>query len=438
MKTKNIVYILMLALPMLLFTSCLKDQDDVFDENSANRMDEALANAKSVLRSAERGWVMDYYVGDDAEYGGYVYIVKFDSLTCTVMSELTGDTVSTSLYSMGKDDGPVLKFDSYNSVLHLLATPGPTTGSYEGYHADFEFIILSATSELVQLKGKKTGNIVTMRPLMTTPSDYLQKVKMMADSMIVASGTGTLDGKDVNADIDINSRTFQIAVGTDTLSCPFVYTDTGFRLYESLSVDGKNISEFSYDKGTNQITCTDSGTNLVLEGHLPSDYVDFADYAGNYDFIFQTSEGSAETEESISVTLTPSDDNTYYIMSGLSSAFDVVLEYNKSKGRLEMNTQKVATMDNGTELWFNAAEFSGEGGSLYVGVTSIGMVTTWNEDKENPVLTFSSNENEYLTVNSFCLWKMKDGSSEGQYTSEEYAFTGGRITLTFIKSLKKK
>lgn len=427
-----------MALPILLLSSCLKDQEDVFSENSSNRLEEFLNNTKSILRSPENGWVMDYYVGDDAEYGGYVYTVKFDSLTCTAMSEVTDSVVATSLYSMGKDDGPVLKFDSYNEVLHMLATPGSTTGSYEGYHADFEFIILSATPELITLKGKKTGDISTMRPLTTTPTDYLQKVKMMADSMIVATGTGTLDGQEVNADIDINNRAFQITIGTDTLSCPFVYTDTGFRLYESITVGDKTISEFSYDKATNKIICTDSGTNLTLDGHLPSDYVQFADYAGNYDFVYETTSGDSETEESISVTLTPSEDNTYYIMSGLSSAFDVVLEYNKSKGRLEMSTQKVATLNDGSELWFNAAEFSGSGGSLYPGVTSIGMVTKWNEDKQNPVYTFTANDSEYLATNSFCLWTMKDGESAGQYKSEEYAFTGGQIVLTYIKSLKKK
>lgn len=428
----------MLALPTLLLTSCLKDQEEVFSDNSATRMEETLANTKSILRSPEYGWVMDYYIGDSAEYGGYVYTIKFDSLTCTAMSEVTDSVVSTSYYSMGKDDGPVLKFDTYNEVLHLLATPGSTTGSYEGYHADFEFIILSATPELVTLKGKKTGDISTMRPLTTTPADYLQKVKMMADSMIVATGTGTLDGQEVNADIDISNRAFQIAVGTDTLSCPFVYTDTGFRLYKSLTFGDKTISEFSYDKASNTITCTDNGTNLTLDGHLPSDYVHFADYAGDYDFIYEKTKGDADSEVSISVTLTPSEDNSYYIMSGLSTAFDVVIEYDKSKGRLEMNTQKVVTMDDGTELWFNAAKFSESSGSLYPGLTTTGMVTKWNEDEENPVYTFSSNDSEYLVTNSFCLWMMKDGESAGQYESEKYAFASGEIVLTYIKSLKKK
>ena len=67
--------LLLLALPMLM-TSCLKDDDEVFGESASQRLQKALDEARTVLRSSEKGWVMDYYVGDDSSYGGYAFTVK--------------------------------------------------------------------------------------------------------------------------------------------------------------------------------------------------------------------------------------------------------------------------------------------------------------------------------------------------------------------------
>ena len=69
--------LLLLALPLLM-TSCLKEDNEVFGESSSKRLQKALEEARTVLRSSEKGWVMDYYVGDDSSYGGYAFTVKFD------------------------------------------------------------------------------------------------------------------------------------------------------------------------------------------------------------------------------------------------------------------------------------------------------------------------------------------------------------------------
>ena len=165
-KIKNFS-LLLFALPLLL-TSCLKDNDEVFDESASERLQAALAETRTILRGAENGWVMDYYVGTDQVYGGYTFIVKFDSLTCTACSELTPQA-ETSFYKLTTDNGPVLTFDTYNTVLHELATP--SAGNYEGSHADYEFQVVSATPELVLLRGRRTGSVMQMRPLKTTSTD---------------------------------------------------------------------------------------------------------------------------------------------------------------------------------------------------------------------------------------------------------------------------
>ncbi len=131
------VYLLLLILSPLIFQSCLKDQEDLFDESPAERMSQALSEYKSVLASSENGWILEYYPEANQSYGGFVFIVEFSESEVTAFTELASDasTSVTSLYQLISDDGPVLSFDTYNSFLHFFSQP---SGSMpDGYQGDF-------------------------------------------------------------------------------------------------------------------------------------------------------------------------------------------------------------------------------------------------------------------------------------------------------------
>lgn len=435
MKNIKIWMLAAIALPLALLTSCTPEEDDAFSQNSSARMEKAIEDAKAVLRGNENGWVMDYYVGDDQQYGGYAYIVKFDSLTVTATCELDTTVTATSLYKVTNDNGCSLNFDSYNEVLHSLATP--SSSNYEGYHADFEFQVMSATADKVVLKGKRTSNICTLRPLTMPAQDYLAKVAEVEEAMIVSSATGQYEGQELKASLDLDNRAADIVVGTDTLSTSFVYTDKGIRFYEELPLGDDKVSEFAYNAETMQFTSVDSKATFSLQGSLPDTYVNYADYAGDYYFTY-TSRSTGDIL-SIDVTLTPAGDGSTYNMTGLFDKSDVAvkLQYSKSAGNLSMPTQVIATVD-GNYLWLNAASFS-VGGSLYPGASIIGMETLFNKDRENPVYDWEANENDYLAADSWCLWLTDtDGNNVGQYTDAEYAFKGGQSVLIYVKQLIKK
>src|SRR5574344_677148 len=220
----NIFKLLLLLLPLLVFQSCMKDQEDVFDEPSSLRMQNTLDNTRKVLRGSEKGWVLDYYGGSNQQYGGYAFAVKFDSLTCTASSELSSDTV-TSYYKLTTDDGPVLTFDTYNSVLHALATP--SADNYEGFHADYEFIILSADSNEVVLKGKKTGSLMKMHPLKESAATYLSNVNSTVGNFIINGAIGSVDKTNLMLSIDIDNRQIEYASSNDsTISASTAFTLT--------------------------------------------------------------------------------------------------------------------------------------------------------------------------------------------------------------------
>ena len=434
-KIKNFS-LLLFALPLLL-TSCLKDNDEVFDESASERLQAALAETRSVLRGAENGWVMDYYVGTDQVYGGYTFIVKFDSLTCTACSELTPQA-ETSFYKLTTDNGPVLTFDTYNTVLHELATP--SAGNYEGFHADYEFQVVSATPELVLLRGRRTGSVMQMRPLKTTSGEYLQKVEQMQKDMLVASMTTDLDGNNVTADLDLDGRQVSFYSTTDSTlvhDCAFTFTDEGIRLYSAVDAFGKTLFDFSYNVETKQFTSLDKqNPGLVLQGRLPKDYVYYEQVPGDYVFSFLVSNGASYKKVSVDVTIEEDTEGSGFILKGLGQGFDIKLGYDKSNGTLSLNTQIVANISGGY-LWMNAADFGG-GGSLYPGYPVCGMITEWNQDLERPVLTWVTNGFEDMPTDSFCLWMTDtEGSSLGQYRDSEYTFAGYSLML-FLQDITKK
>ena len=55
MKKTAIILFLVLAIPALL-TSCLFDEEDLFDKSASERIEAAKQEAKTVLESAENGW----------------------------------------------------------------------------------------------------------------------------------------------------------------------------------------------------------------------------------------------------------------------------------------------------------------------------------------------------------------------------------------------
>ena len=115
---KQKIYTMIGLLTLLLLGACsLHEEENFFNDSSANRMSEALKSYKEILVAPENGWLMQYYPGNNQAFGGYNLLVSFDENgSATIADELTdADKSVTSLYTLKQSAGPALTFDSYNA-----------------------------------------------------------------------------------------------------------------------------------------------------------------------------------------------------------------------------------------------------------------------------------------------------------------------------------
>ncbi len=246
MKTNKILTGLSLLFPALLFQSCLKDQEDVFDESSAARMENYLNEAQRVLMSSENGWVLEYYPETHRKYGGFTYTLKFTKDEAEVRSEVNPDQKEKCLYAMKTNNGPELSFDTYSPMMHFFATP--SSKLYEAYGGDFEFVIDSIGQDAIKLHGKRSQNVMYMHRLKESAAAYQKKVVDVGDNFKLIGSDGTVGGKKAHFEFDAAARQLTIVTATDTLETAYNYTDKGLRLYKPLTVNGVSLSEMTFSK----------------------------------------------------------------------------------------------------------------------------------------------------------------------------------------------
>ena len=395
--TKNIKRIIAglfaIAVMSVTFQSCLKDQEDVFEDSAAARLTKTLQEAQKVLVGAEYGWRMYYYPDPDQSYGGYVYTIKFTEDKATVWSELSNNA-SESLYKLTRDDGPVLTFDTYNSNIQFFATPSST--AYQAYKGDFEFVIYKATAGEVVLKGKRTRNVIKMYPLGADedPAAVVKAVSENASSVYVSQFLGNIGGINtlVYVNLDYRQIGFYDSDSAETVDkmtliteTPYAYTENGMLFYNEVTVGTEKISslEWLVDSGSIRI-----GSNTI-KGELPAGWHPYEDFIGTYTLNYQweldPEKDGTKNQEGVSVVEdTP---GKTYLIKGLSDAFDIKANYSLASGQMSALAQVVG--DNGTYDVFMCAWDSNAGYITWN--TSVGMNAKFADSETKDVMYWSDN-----------------------------------------------
>ena len=109
---KNIMIYLLMALVCFGLQSCLFQEEDYFDDSSANRATEEVKQYSELLESASNGWRMEYYIGQDYALGGITLLCKFDGQRVTMASQgYEGDETISSLYKVVSEEATMLTFE---------------------------------------------------------------------------------------------------------------------------------------------------------------------------------------------------------------------------------------------------------------------------------------------------------------------------------------
>lgn len=432
MKKKLFIYLLLL-LPALTFQSCLKDQEDVFDKDASLRVQENMEKVDTVLNSSTYGWIANYYPSEEQEYGGYAFTFQFKNGKVTVGSELDPGTFEESTYKIKSYRSTTLSFDTYNTIMHFFARPTPD--NYEGFHGDVEFAVDSIADDFVRAHGTRNGCILEFRKLQESPESCLEKVTNVADNFLASTLEAKVGNDSIIGTFDVDNRQLTLSKkdGSDIQSTAFAFSDKGISFYKPFNYGGVEFKDLDYNEAPNTLTgyATDNTTALKLQCLLPPNYVRFADFAGNYTFSYYRGRLSCD------VTLVPDEENGCYYMTGWNNNYTIKLNYNKSKGCLELNSQIVGKADNGYNVWLCAWGL-GAGGNL-IWATAAGMETKWNMDAEHPVYSFVSNSYTGLVTDSFILWYIDDdNNSGGQVGDATWYIAGGSNQIPYVSGLIKK
>lgn len=273
---KRIYNILFTLIAILSFTSCSNDIDEVFDKPSAERVNDAIAEYKTVLTSAENGWLMKYYPKANTKYGGYNLLLKFGTDgNVTAMSDALGaDTKATSHYKLEQSASIVLSFDEYNKVIHFFSDPANPDGigdNGKGMEGDLEFRVLTATADSVVMLGKKRGTKIVMTP-MAKDADWAETISHIDDlEQEMQFPRYTCEVNDVKyvATSSYRTITFTSSNAEDgSTTIPYIVTDKGIEFYKPITLNGVTIKGFNYVGGDNYEFDATSGS-AKMYGIIP-------------------------------------------------------------------------------------------------------------------------------------------------------------------------
>lgn len=258
---KKIFCNLFCLVTVLLFSACTHEEEDLFSSSSTNRADAAIESDLSILTSAEKGWLMEYYPEQNQSYGGYNLLIKFgEDGKVDVASEFYNATdVANSFYTIKQSAGIVLSFDTYNEIFHLFSDPSDPVGvggKGFGFEGDYDFLILEATPEKVVLKGKKSSGLAVLTPMQDDWNEYITNIQEAASVMDFLKYE--LEINDQTIPVKVSNRTLTFTYGEEdnmiSQTASFILTQTGYKFYEPVTVNGVTLNAFTFDKAKEVFT----------------------------------------------------------------------------------------------------------------------------------------------------------------------------------------
>lgn len=284
---KKIFSITLLLGVAIMFAACQGEEEDLFDKSAAERLNEVAKTYSDILSDASAGWVMEYYPtnrNSDPTGLGYLMLVNFQKngfVKVGMLNDLTDNLYEEdeSVWEVITDNGPVLSFSTYNSLLHFFSDPA-IYDQGNGLSGDYEFVMVDVPDdhESIMLKGKKRGTYVRLSrlPEGTDFETYLKDVLNFQNSIFPRTAPNfdyvTLDGKVYTFDEPYTTLPNIYLKGYDAIAneyhLPFIVTKQkeGYSLRFRTTLkfdDNEGEQEFIYNPEANIFYGVKNSENFI-------------------------------------------------------------------------------------------------------------------------------------------------------------------------------
>lgn len=391
---KKIFINILLATAAFALQSCLHDEQELFDEAPANRLDKAVATEKALLESATNGWLLQFYTGQEYSGSGYNFLLRFKNGKAYVSAEIApSNLVSESKYDITQERGTVLTFPTFNTIMHHLARA--FQNNVDGFQGDYEFVILRATQDSIYLRGKKWGNdmLMTRMPLDIQWQTYLDSIGTVKDNLF-SNYRVVVNNTDIgNAELDADNGRIAFTGNNGSFEDdekPFCFTLSGIAIPTPVDLKGEKVSVFTWDAANDALV---SG-NVKLVGVKPDSYQPITFWAGDWRITYNSI-------RTLPFTITPAGGTRFtgeFTLRG--ETYHVALKYNTGQGCLSLASQDIEDpSETYAKIWFGAADMQKGQVSFEDGA---GMNIVWDEDTDE-ALFIDNGKGGTTSVNSFVL-----------------------------------
>lgn len=368
--------------------SCLKDDKANFSGSPAARLDEAVKVNKQILESAPNGWSLGYYAGRNYSGPGFTLTLKFKDGKAYIMGDnKDATTIGVSEYDVVKDQGVVLTFPTYNSVIHELA--GASQGYPEGLQGDYEFAILEANANFIRLRGKKWKNEMILTPIKNqTQEEFIQKVFTIREGMTTNNYHFIL-GKDTLSAGEVNVDTRRLTAKINNVSYDLAYnlTDTGLNLSSPIKIGAKEYSSFTWNEADKSF----NNGELSIRLYIPKSHKSI-DFWANKTWILQMDNPPGVRKRLVTtlhLTAKPGSNTLEGELTFLDKKYKIgAIPYDPSTGTISLIGQPIpdARYANGI-AFIPVGEGQGSPTLLDKQADSHRLTFTWNEEENRAVAT---------------------------------------------------
>lgn len=262
-----------------VLASCRKSEYEPKLGNPDERLSEQEAAYMKQLASAEFGWKA-FLATQGKEV--YTFALKFNDKNRVTMS---GDVNAASMvpaessFRLKSLQRPTLLFDTY-SYLHILQDPTPSVSggvAGEGRYSDFEFIVLSASTDTIKLEGTfNKSKLLLIRSKSQVETDQILPSVVSVTNKINNIRTYfkrlTFNSVEYEVNIDAASKNFAITrytAGVGETKSSLYYVDGPDMVFLDPIVLGdatlRGLSGITYDQSNNAVSATSEGKPVVIK-----------------------------------------------------------------------------------------------------------------------------------------------------------------------------